>query len=457
MDASKSLKIARRRFQNGNYLLSLKKYQAARKEFEVALSLYEKTDAHKETAESLNNIGITLVKDDLPGDAKDFFKRSYELKKEYDHTPESLFNSLYNIVGPGTALSDEELEKYFLELKEIGEKLGGEHADIVAKEKIVYDSFVEAREKERKRLEEEALARSSPSGALERLIRLNKPCILNVKFALQGVSVNVPEFSYVNDETKVKLIGISFSDGSAVSTGEIEFEADYDSVKDLLTGKVDADYEPELMEEIFEHIKRFMEAVAMVREDIGFCVGKHGITVLSITLRNAFDEPVEIYHEDVNKPASTLNLTEEDSMLVNMMLSTQHALYKMLLLNAKRSMYEENYTLCIVDSVASFEAFMDLLLKKALPESERKDYVSMENPCLRERLKFLKRLISGVDTADAVLEHYLGDVGRDMDDVLAYYDDVMGNDGKTIGAYEANKTLKAVNRAVYNLKSLYDV
>ncbi len=49
MDAQKSLKIAQRRFQNGNYLLSLKKYGQARAEFEVALTLFEKTESHKES------------------------------------------------------------------------------------------------------------------------------------------------------------------------------------------------------------------------------------------------------------------------------------------------------------------------------------------------------------------------------------------------------------------------
>jgi tetratricopeptide (TPR) repeat protein len=449
MDASKSLKIASRRFQNGNYLLSLKKYQAARKEFEVALALYEKTDAYRETAEALNNIGITLVKDDLPEDAKGYFERSHELKKQHNESGESLFNSLYNLVGLGAALSEEEFEKYFLEMKAVGDRLGGEHADIVAKEKAVYDRFVEAREKERQRLDEEALARSSPAGALAHLMKLGKPCIVNVKFALHGPVVSAPGFSYDNGGTRVKLYGISPAAGH-VSVGEIEFEAPYDSVQEFLAGGGEA-----LLEEAFEHVKKFMEAVAMVREDIGFCVGKRDYSTQSITLKNAFGEPVEMYRaEAVVKEAAALS--EEDALLVNMMLSTHHPLYKMLLLNAKRSMYEENYSLCIVDAVAGFDAFVDLLLKKALPEAERKDYVSLENPCLFERLRFLKKLVGGVDTSGS-LEHYLGEVGRDMDDVLAYYDDIMGNDGKTIGAYEADKTLKAVNRAIYNLKSLYDI
>lgn len=448
MDASKSLKIARRRFQNGNYMLSLKKYQAARKEFEVALAIFEKTDSYRETAEALNNIGITYVKDGEPGDAKAYFESSYELKKVHDEGGESLFNSLYNIIGLGEVLTQEEFGKYFLEMKTLGESLGGEHAGIVAKEKQTYDHYVEAREAERKRQEEETLARTTPDAALAHLQKLGKPCVIGLRFALQGITVTVPEFSY-DDGVKVRLTGITPADG--MSTGEIEFQSDYDTVKEFLDKKE----EPSLLEEAFEHVKKFMEAVALVREDIDFCVGKRGYSVLSITLMNAFGEPVELYHSDATAPAVEATLTGEDAMLVNMMLTTKHGLYKMLLLNAKRSMAEENHSLCIVDAVASFEAFMDLLLKKALSEAERKEYMAIENPCLRERLRFLKRLIGGTDTSDS-LEHYLGDVGRDMDDVLAYYDMIMGNDGRTIGAYEAGKSLSAVNRAIYNLKALYE-
>jgi hypothetical protein len=337
-------------------------------------------------------------------------------------------------------------------MKALGDKLGGEQAEIVAKEKPVYDRFVEAGEAERKTQEDETLARSTPAGALEHLRKLGKPCIISLKFELQGMSVTVPDFVYDDDGTKVRLSGMVPIDGHA-STGEIEFAADYDSVKEFLAGSSE---EPALLEEAFEHVKKFMEAIALVREDIGFCVGKQGYSVRSITLMNAFGEPVEAYRAEADRPLMAVTLNDEDAMLVNMMLSTKHGLYKMLLLNAKRSMAEENHSLCIVDAVASFEAFMDLLLKKALPEAERKDYLSIENPCVRERLRFLKRLIGGVDTPDS-LEHYMGEVGRDLDDVMAYYDDIMGNDGRTIGAYEASKTLKAVNRAIYNLKSLYEV
>ena len=174
MDAEKSLKIARKRFQNGNYLLSAKKYGAARKELEVALSLYEKTDADKEQAETLNNIGITLVKEGRADKAKDFFERSYELKKGFENAKESQFNTLYNILGVGASLGADEFERYFLSMKALGAELGGEYADIVSKEQAVYDRFTELREKERRRREED-LAKTSSSGALEHLDPIATP------------------------------------------------------------------------------------------------------------------------------------------------------------------------------------------------------------------------------------------------------------------------------------------
>jgi len=451
MDVSKSLTIARRRFQNGNYMLSLNKYGAARKEFEVALTLFERAGSFKEMAEALNNIGIILVKEGLPVDAKAYFERSYGLKKANGVDGEPLFNTLYNLVGLGGALSEEEFERYFLEMKAIGDSLGGEFVDIVAREKAVYDRFVEARERERLRREEEALARGSPSGALAHLKKHGLPALVRVKFILYGVAVDVPEFSYEDEGASVKLLGISHADGSA-SMGEAEFDAPYDSVEEMLSGAE----EPALLKDAFRHVKRFMEAVAMVREDIGFCVGLQGFEVVSAAIRNAFGDSFEIYTGGKRGPAVNVTLTGEDAMLVNMMLSTRHSLYKMLLLNAKRSMSEGNYSLCVVDAVAGFEAFLDLLLKKALPEAERKDYLSLEDPCLYERLRFFKKLIGRAGDQDS-LEHCLGDAGRELDDALACYGDIMSNGNKTIGACEAAKALEAVKSAIYNLKSRYEV
>jgi hypothetical protein len=140
-----------------------------------------------------------------------------------------------------------------------------------------------------------------------------------------------------------------------------------------------------------------------------------------------------------------------------MLSSDSQKLYKMLLLSAKRLLSEENYSLCIVDAMAGFESFLDLLLKKALPEPDAGAYLAMREPSLYDRLSYLKKLVSGVQGQGSSLEPYLGDVGREIDDALKYYAAVMSNGDRQVMSYEAGKTLKAVNRAIYNLKSLYDI
>lgn len=466
MDAEKSLKIARKRFQNGNYLMSVKKYPAARKELEVALSLYEKSDATKELAETLNNIGVTLVKDGMASEAKSYFERSFELKKGFENSKESQFNTLYNLLGVGASLSEEEFEKYFILLKSIGADLGGEHADVVAKEQAVYDRFTEMREKERRRREEEEQAKSSPAGALDHLVRLGKPCIVRVKFELHGFSISCGDYSYMSGGRMITLFGIDAAPHhdpltEPMSIGEMEFEATYGSVSKLLSILQIPGFDPmetPLIEESFEHVKRFMEAVAMVREDINFCLSKRAFSAISIAMRNGFGDMMEIYRADAPAPSVATVLTAEDAMLVNMMLSMDsHKVYKMLMLNAKRLLSEENYSLCVVDAMAGFESFLDLLLKKALQDADRSAYLAIKGPDLKDRISYLKKLVSGTSGQDGSLEPYLGDVGRDMDDALKCYESVMGNSEKEVMSYEAGKTFKAVNRAIYNLKSLYEI
>ncbi|HEY3421727.1 MAG TPA: tetratricopeptide repeat protein [Methanocellaceae archaeon] len=464
MDAEKSLKIARKRFQNGNYLLSAKKYGAARKELEVALSLYEKTDADKEQAETLNNIGITLVKEGRAGEAKDYFERSYELKKDFENAKESRFNTLYNILGVGASLSVEEFERYFLSMKALGTELGGEYADIVAKEQAVYDRFAELREKEIRRQEEEELAKISPSGALEHLIRLGKPCVVRVKFDLHEFSLSSGEYSYMSGGKPVKLFGIEPAipaTGDPVSSGEMEFDATYESARRLIDGVKTPDLDPmdiPLLEESFEHMKRFLEAVALVREDINYCLNKHAYSVVSVSLKNGFGDMIEVYRAEPATLALPTVLTSEDAMMISMMLSSNgQKLYKMLLLNAKRLLSEENYALCVVDAIAGFESFLDILLKKALSETDARSYLAISEPGLGDRLSYLKKLVSGVQGQDGSLEPYLGDVGKDLDSALKCYAAIMSNSERDIMSYEAGKTLKSVNRAIYNLKSLYDV
>ena len=146
MDAQKSLKIAARRFQNGNYLLSLKKYGQARAEFEVALTLYEKMSAYKEIAETMNNIGMTLLKDGAADQAKGYFVKTYEIKKMHSTaTRESMFNTLYNLLSIPGVMTPDEFESFFLEMKALGESLGGEYLGIVEREREVYDSIVTQR------------------------------------------------------------------------------------------------------------------------------------------------------------------------------------------------------------------------------------------------------------------------------------------------------------------------
>ncbi len=464
MDAEKSLKIARKRFQNGNYLLSAKKYGAARKELEVALSLYEKTDADKEQAETLNNIGITLVKEGRAGEAKDFFERSYELKKGFANAKESQFNTLYNILGVGASLGVDEFEKYFLSMKALGTELGGEYADIVAKEQAIYDRFTELREKEIRRQEEEELAKTSSSGALEHLIRLGKPCVVRVNFELHEFSLSSGEYSYMSGSKPVKLFGIEPAipaTGDPVSCGEMEFDATYESARRLIDGVKTPDLDPmdiPLLEESFEHMRRFLEAVALVREDINYCLNKHAYSVVSVSLKNGFGDMIEVYHAEPATPAVPTVLTSEDAMMISMMLSSDgQKLYKMLLLNAKRLLSEENYALSVVDAIAGFESFLDLLLKKALSEPDAKSYLAISEPGLGDRLAYLKKLVSGIQGQDGSLEPYLGDVGKDLDSALKCYNVIMSNGDRNVMSYEAGKTLKSVNRAIYNLKSLYDI
>jgi len=464
MDAEKSLKIARKRFQNGNYLLSAKKYGAARKELEVALSLYEKTDADKEQAETLNNIGITLIKEGKADEAKEYFERSYELKKDFENAKESQFNTLYNILGVGASLGADEFERYFLSLKALGTELGGEHADIVAKEQAVYDRFIELEEKARRRQEEEELAKTSPSGALEHLIRLGKPCVIKVKFELHEFSMSSGEYSYMSGNKPVKLFGIEPivpATGDPVSAGEMEFDATYENARKLIDGIITANMDPmdiPLIEESFEHTRRFMEAVALVREDINYCLNKHAYSVVSVSMKNGFGDMIDVYHAEPASPAIPTVLTSEDAMLISMMLSSDgQKLYKMLLLNAKRLLSEENYALSVVDAIAGFESFLDLLLKKALAEADAKSYLAISEPDLGERLSYLKKLVSGVQGQDGSLEPYLGDVGKDLDIALKCYAAIMSNRDRDVKSYEAGKTLKSVNRAIYNLKSLYDI
>ncbi|MCD1295010.1 hypothetical protein CUJ83_08370 [Methanocella sp. CWC-04] len=473
MDASKSQKIAGRRFQNGNYLLSMKKYPAARKEFSVALKIYERLGSYKEMSETLNNIGITFIKDGKAADAKENFESSYLIKKEHPNgSKESLFNTIYNLLGVGSVMDVDDYEKYFIEFRSLGEELGGEFMDIVVKEQPVYDRIVEARVKELQIKQEEELARTSAAGALEHLIRSGLPCMVRVRFLLHGFAIDINEpFMFKEHGKHVRIISIkpieqNIDDSlvEPVSMGEMEFEAGYDTVRrSIEAASSEGDRILEVCpagveEEAFDHVKKFMKAIAIVREDLSLSISKKYFAVRSLEVINAFGDPVEAYHVVSTKPVVPLTLTTEDAMLVNMLLSSgEDVLYKSLLLNAKRLLDEEHYDLCVLDSILGMESFLDVLFKRTFPESDLNEYNSISGVTLYDRLKLLKKLISGVHDSEGKMELYLGDIGRDLDDILKYYDNILKNGSDDIRAYEAGKSLKTVNRVIYNLKSLYGI
>lgn len=458
MDADKSLKIAARRFQNGNYLLSLNKYGQARKEFEVALTIYERTDAYKEIAETLNNVGIAMLRDGEGEKARDYLERSYALKKEKNSaTKESMFNTLYNLLNIAGVLTPNEFESYFIELKMIGEELGGEHLQIVEREKAIYDSVVTTRALDLKRKEEEDKARSSPIGALEHLQASGIPCLVRVDFILHGFTLGLNEpVTYLDRGKMVKIVQLlSKEEGLDSTHGTMEFEVPYEGARSLI---VAGDQKP-VEVEAFEHLKKFMGAIVLVREEINFSLRKSRFSTAAVSLKNAFGEFMELYKAPEVSPPAPVVLNSEDVMLVKMMLSTDPSLYKLLTLNARRLYDEEHFAVSVMDSMTALDAFLNVLLRTALTGDHLLDYTSVENCSLADRIDYLKRLLSGtVDgPADWSLETYLGETGRDLDDALDYYDRIMAGDKASIGQPEALKALRAASSAIYELKSRYNI
>lgn len=458
MDAEKSLKIAARRFQNGNYLLSLNKYGQARKEFEVALTIYERTDAYKETAETLNNLGITMLRDGLGEEARDYLERSYALKKEKNSaTKVSMFNTLYNLLNISGVLTPDEFESYFIELKRIGEELGGEHLEVVEKEKVIYDSVVASRALDLKRKQEEELARSSPSGALEHMQASGIPCLVRVDFLMHGFTIGLNEpITYLNRGKMVKIERLTtVAEGIDSTRGTIEFEAPYESVWNLIKGN---DSKP-VEAETFEHVKKFMSTIVLVREEINFSLRKSRFSVSSITMKNGFGEFTELFSGPASNQQVPLVLNSEDVMLVKMQLSSEPSLYKLLALNSKRLYDEEHFVVSIMESVTAFNAFLNVLLRTSLTGDHLLDFTSIENTSLFNRVDYLKRMLSGIEKgeADGSLETYLGETGRDLEEALGYYDRIMSGQKSGLGSVEASRTLRAVSSAIYELKSRYGI
>ncbi len=459
MDAEKSMKIAARRFQNGNYLLSLKKYGQARTEFEVALTLYEKTESYKELAEALNNIGLTLLKDGQADAARGYFIRSYETKKSHANaTRESMFNTLYNLMSISGSMTPDEFESYFLEMKMLGESLGGEYLSIVEREKAVYDSVVARRASDLKKKQEETLARSSPTGALEHLLTAGLPFIVRVEFSVNGFAVDLPSQVTFLDQKKLirieQLHPVPGVSGKS-TTGTLEFETSHELARELMesapakAGKIGM--------EAFEHVKKFMLSLALVRDDIGFSLNRRSFSTGLVSLKNAFGEPMDIYRADAEPPAEPVTLSSEDVMMLNMMLSSEPAVYKLLLLSARRLLDEENYRLSIANAVTGLDAFLNALLRSSLTGDHILDYTSIEDCSLYDRVLYLKKLIADRYDGEVpdTLESCLGENGKDLDTAIVCYERVMA--GEKVTGAEAEKTLKAVERAVYDLKSKYGI
>jgi tetratricopeptide (TPR) repeat protein len=459
MDAEKSLKIASRRFQNGNYLLSLKKYGQARKEFEVALTLYEKAEAYKELAETHNNVGLTLLKEGMADVARGYFERSYDLKKRHNTaTSESMFNTLYNLLSVSGVLSPEEFEAYYLELKSLGEALGGDYLTIVAREKAVYDSMVAQRAAEASRRQQEELARGSPAGALEHIAAAGLPCVVRAGFAIRGIAVTLPEPVSFLDEKKLirieKLASVAVPGGISAE-GTVEFETSTEAVKELL------DHAPagggRLGAEAYDHVKKLVLALALVREDLGITMDHRSFRLGPVWLKNAFGEPMEVYTGAGAQQDEPVFLSSEDVMMMNVMLSSQPPLYKLLLMNARRLLDEEHYGMSVVAATAALDVFLNALLRSALNSDQLLDYTSIGDCSLYDRVRFLVRLAGDLkkDDPDATMEQYLGEAGQGIADAIGCYERAVA--GWSVGAGEAEKSLRDINRAVYQLKSKYGI
>jgi hypothetical protein len=459
MDAQKSLKIAQRRFQNGNYLLSLKKYGQARAEFEVALTLFEKMDSYKEIAEAMNNIGMTLLKDGVADQAKGFFERSYEIKKTHaTATRESMFNTLYNLLSISGVMTPDEFESYFLEMKALGESLGGEYLGIVQRERQVYDSIVAQRANDLKKKQEESLARSSPTGALEHLVTAGLPCVVKVEFTVRGLAITLPEPVSFLDQKKLvrieKLAVFGGPEGNSAA-GMVEFETSSDVVKELMEGAPAG--AGRLGEEAFVHVKKFIGALALAREDIGINMNHRSFSIGQVWLKNAFGEQMDIYEGTEMLPPEPVVLSSEDVMMTNVMLSSEPSLHKLLLMNARRLLDEEYPVMSVVTAVTGLDVFLNMLLRSSLNSDQLLDYTSIGDCSLYDRVRFLKRLAGDLkeDDEDGTLEKYLGQAGQGIDDAIECYERAVA--GWNVSADEAETSLKAVNHAIYELKSKYGI
>jgi hypothetical protein len=204
-------------------------------------------------------------------------------------------------------------------------------------------------------------------------------------------------------------------------------------------------------------VKKFTGALGLAREDIGIHMNHRSFSVGLIWLKNAFGEPMEIYRGAETVPQEPVTLSSEDVMMMNVMLSSEPPLYKQLLMNARRLLDEEYYGPSVVTAAAGLDAFLNMLLRNTLNSDHLLDYTSVGDCSLYDRIRFLMRLAGDLkeDNPDGTLAKYLGEAGQGITDAIECYERAVA--GLIIGADEAEKSLKAIDRAVYQLKSKYGI
>lgn len=111
----------------------------------------------------------------------------------------------------------------------------------------------------------------------------------------------------------------------------------------------------------------------------------------------------------------------------------------------------------MVAAAGALDAFLNLLLRSALNSDQLLDYTSIGDCSLYDRVRFLVRLAGDLkkDDPDATLEQYLGEAGQGISDAIGCYERAVA--GWSVGAGEAEKSLRDINRAVYQLKSKYEI
>jgi hypothetical protein len=302
------------------------------------------------------------------------------------------------------------------------------------------------------------MARSSPTGALEHIVTSGLHCVVRAEFAVRCLAISLPEpISYLDQRKLVRierLVAVAGPGGNS-ATGAVEFETSSDVVKELMEGS--PSNAGRLGEEAFDHVKKFIGALALAREDIAINMNHKSFHVELVWLKNAFGEAMEIYQSPEAAPQEPVTLSSEDVMMMNVMLSSEPAVYKLLLMNARRLLDEEYPGLSVVTAAAGLDAFLNVLLRSALNSDHLLDYTSIGDCSLYDRTRFLMRLAGNLkeDDADGTLEMYMGAAGKGIEDAIECYERVVA--GQSVSPDEAEKSLKAINHAVYQLKSKYGI